>query len=105
MNPPILISTGKRIIHGRFSSQRIMSDARELPNRYKNSSKNMTPNIDRLSLIVCILIGIISFPLLSEETEKIFPGQGDSLALFFLIIFIPIIATTIGKTITRIRVS
>ena len=82
-----------------------MSEVRELPNRDKNPSKNMTPYIDRLSLILFVLIGFFSFPLLSEETEKIFPNYGDLLVLFFLIIFIPILATKVGKTITRIRLN
>ena len=82
-----------------------MSEVRELPNRGENSNKNMSPNSDRLSLIVFVLLGIFSFPLLSEETEKIFPNYGDLLVLFLLIVVIPIIATKVGKTITRIRLS
>ena len=54
---------------------------------------------------VFVLLGIFSFPLLSEETEKIFPNYGDLLVLFLLIVVIPIIATKVGKTITRIRLS
>lgn len=82
-----------------------MSEVRELPNRGENSTKNLSPNSDRLSLMALVLVGLVSFPFLSEEIENIFPNYGDLLALFILILIIPIVSTKVGKMITRFRVN
>ena len=80
-----------------------MEETGSLPGRTEVGSKIFSPFVDRFSLVLLSIIGVILAPELASAME---PSLGDKSltgVVCGLIIAIPLIASSIGKLYVRIR--
>ena len=80
-----------------------MEETGSLPGRTEVGSKIFSPFIDRFSLVLLSIIGVILAPELASAME---PSLGDNsltTVVCGLIFVIPLIASSIGKLYVRIR--
>ena len=80
-----------------------MEETGSLPGRTEVGSKIFSPFVDRFSLVLLSIIGVIIAPELASAME---PSLGDNsltAVVCGLIIAIPLIASSIGKLYVRIR--
>ena len=80
-----------------------MEGTGSLPGRTEVGSKICSPFVDRFSLVLLSIIGVILAPELASAME---PSLGDKSltgVVCGLIIAIPLIASSIGKLYVRIR--
>ena len=74
-----------------------------LPNRSEIGDKSFSPTIDRISLLVLSVLGVLAFPEIKEVLEPSIGAMSALMTICGLIIVIPLIATSIGKMYVRIR--
>ena len=74
-----------------------------LPNRSEIGEKSFSPTIDRISLLVLSVLGVLAFPEIKEVLEPSIGAMSGLMAICGLITVIPLIATSIGKMYVRIR--
>ena len=74
-----------------------------LPNRSEIGDKSFSPTIDRISLLVLSVLGVLAFPEIKEVLEPSIGAMSAFMTICGLIIVIPLIATSIGKMYVRIR--
>ena len=80
-----------------------MEETGSLPGRTEVGSKIFSPFVDRFSLVLLSIIGVILAPELASAME---PSLGDNsltAVVCGLIFVIPLIASSIGKLYVRIR--
>ena len=80
-----------------------MEETGSLPGRTEVGSKIFSPFVDRFSLVLLSIIGVILAPELASAME---PSLGDNsltTVVCGLIFVIPLIASSIGKLYVRIR--
>ena len=80
-----------------------MEETGSLPGRTEVGSKIFSPFVDRFSLVLLSIIGVIIAPELASAME---PSLGDNsltTVVCGLIFVIPLIASSIGKLYVRIR--
>ncbi len=80
-----------------------MEDSGALPGRSEIGSKIFSPSVDRFSLIVLSIFGIILAPEIASGLEPLLGEKSFSAVACGLIIAIPLIASSIGKLYVRIR--
>ena len=80
-----------------------MEDPGALPRRSEVGGKFFSPFVDRIALISLSIIGIILAPELSSAIEPALGGKSLTAVACGLILFIPLIASSIGKMYVRIR--
>jgi len=80
-----------------------MEDSGGLPGRSEMGSKIFSPFVDRFSLIVLSVSGIIIAPEIASGIEPFLGEKSFSAVACGLIIAIPLIASSIGKLYIRIR--
>ena len=74
-----------------------------LPNRSEIGDKSFSPTIDRISLLVLSVLGVLAFPEIKEVLEPSIGAMSGLMTVCGLITVIPLIATSIGKMYVRIR--
>ena len=74
-----------------------------LPNRSEIGDKSFSPTIDRISLLVLSILGVLAFPEIKEVLEPSIGAMSGLMTICGLITVIPLIATSIGKMYVRIR--
>ncbi len=74
-----------------------------LPNRSEIGDKSFSPRIDRISLLVLSVLGVLAFPEIKEVLEPSIGAMSGLMTICGLITVIPLIATSIGKMYVRIR--
>ena len=74
-----------------------------LPNRSEIGDKSFSPTIDRISLLVLSVLGVLAFPEIKEVLEPSIGAMSGLMTICGLITGIPLIATSIGKMYVRIR--
>jgi len=74
-----------------------------LPNRSEIGDKSFSPTIDRISLLVLSVFGVLAFPEIKEVLEPSIGAMSGLMTICGLITVIPLIATSIGKMYVRIR--
>ena len=74
-----------------------------LPDRSEIGDKSFYPMIDRFSLFVLSVLGILAFPEIEKAIEPSMGAISGLVTVCGLITVIPLIATTIGKVYVRIR--
>ena len=80
-----------------------MEETGSLPGRTEVGSKIFSPFVDRFSLVLLSIMGVILAPELASAME---PSLGDNsltAVVCGLIFAIPLIASSIGKLYVRIR--
>ena len=80
-----------------------MGSSEILPNRSEIGDKSFSPTIDRISLLVLSVLGVLAFPEIEEMLEPSLGAISGLMTICSLIIVIPLIATSIGKMYVRIR--
>ena len=80
-----------------------MGSSEILPNRSEIGDKSFSPTIDRISLFVLSVLGVLAFPEIEEVLEPSRGAMSGIMTICGLITVIPIIATSIGKMYVRIR--
>jgi|TARA_B110000881_G_C18262886_1_gene358852 hypothetical protein len=80
-----------------------MEDSGALPRRSEMGSKIFSPFVDRFSLIVLSVSGIIFAPEIASGIEPFLGEKSFPAVACGLIIAIPLIASSIGKLYVRIR--
>ena len=80
-----------------------MGGSEILPDRSEIGDKNFSPMIDRFSLFVLSVLGILAFPEIEKAIEPSMGAISGLVTVCGLITVIPLIATTIGKVYVRIR--
>ena len=80
-----------------------MDNSGILPNRTETGDKSFSPTIDRFSLFVLSVLGILAFPEIEESLEPSMGAISSLATVCGLVTVIPIIATSIGKMYVRIR--
>ncbi len=74
-----------------------------LPDRSDVGDKTFSPFIDRVSLIVLSIAGIVVFPVADSSFESVLGGYSQIVTICGLVVVIPLLATWIGKINVRIR--
>ena len=74
-----------------------------LPNRSEIGDKSFSPTIDRISLLVLSVLGVLAFPEIKEVLEPSIGAMSALMTICGLITVNPLIATSIGKMYVRIR--
>ena len=74
-----------------------------LPDRSEIGDKSFSPMIDRFSLFVLSVLGILAFPEIEKAIEPSMGAISGLVTVCGLITVIPLIATTIRKVYVRIR--
>ena len=82
-----------------------MEETGSLPGRTEVGSKIFSPFVDRFSLVLLSIIGVILAPELASAMEPSLGGKSLTAVVCGLIIAIPLIASAIGKLYVRIRAS
>ena len=80
-----------------------MGSSEILPDRSEIGDKSFSPAIDRLSLLVLSVLGVLAFPEIKEVLEQSFGAMSGLMTICGLVTVIPLIATAIGKMYVRIR--
>ena len=80
-----------------------MGSSEILPNRSGIGDKSFSPTIDRISLLVLSVLGVLAFPEIKEVLEPSLGAMSALMTICGLITVIPLIATSIGKMYVRIR--
>tara|TARA_B100001029_G_scaffold162163_1_gene151401 strand:- start:402 stop:647 length:246 start_codon:yes stop_codon:yes gene_type:complete len=80
-----------------------MDGSEILPDRSEIGDKSFSPTIDRFSLFVLSVLGILAFPEIEEALEPSMGAMSSLVTVCGLVTVIPIIATSIGKMYVRIR--
>ena len=80
-----------------------MGSSEILPNRSEIGDKRFSPTIDRISLLVLSVLGVLAFPEIKEVLEPSIGAMSSLMTICGLITVIPLIATSIGKMYVRIR--
>ena len=80
-----------------------MGSSEILPNRSETGGKSFSPTIDRFSLFILSVLGILAFPEIDGALEPIMGAMSSMVTVCGLVTVIPIIATAIGKMYVRIR--
>ena len=80
-----------------------MGSSEILPNRSENGYKSFSPTIDRFTLLVLSILGILSFPEIEGVLEPSMGVFSGIMTMCGLITVIPLIATSVGKMYVRIR--
>ena len=80
-----------------------MSSSEILPNRSEIGYKSFSPTIDRFTLLVLSILGILAFPKIEELLEPSMGAISGLMTMCGLITVIPLIATSVGKMYVRIR--
>ena len=80
-----------------------MEETGSLPGRTEVGSKIFSPFVDRFSLVLLSIIGVILAPELSSAMEPSLGDKSLTAVVCGLIIAIPLIASSIGKLYVRIR--
>ena len=80
-----------------------MGSSEILPNRSRIGDKSFSPTIDRISLLVLSVLGVLAFPEIKEVLEPSIGAMSGLMTICGLITVIPLIATSIGKMYVRIR--
>ena len=80
-----------------------MEDSGSLPGRSEVGSKIFSPFVDRFSLISLSILGIIIAPDIASAMESTLGGKSLTAVACWLIVAIPLIASSIGKLYVRIR--
>ena len=80
-----------------------MGGSEILPDRSEIGDKSFSPTIDRFSLFVLSVLGILAFPEIEETIEPIMGDISGLVTVCGLVTVIPLIATSIGKMYVRIR--
>ena len=80
-----------------------MGSSEILPNRSEIGDKNFSPTIDRVSLLMLSVLGVLAFPEIEEVLEPSMGAMSGLVTVCGLITVIPLIATSIGKMYVRIR--
>ena len=74
-----------------------------LPDRSEIGEKSFSPMIDRFSLFVLSVLGILAFPEIEKAIEPSMGAVPGIVTVCGLITVIPLIPTTIGQVYVRIR--
>ena len=80
-----------------------MGSSEILPNRSEIGYKSFSPTIDRFTLLVLSILGILAFPEIEELLEPSMGAISGLMTMCGLITVIPLIATSVGKMYVRIR--
>tara|TARA_B100000686_G_scaffold141994_1_gene149450 strand:+ start:628 stop:873 length:246 start_codon:yes stop_codon:yes gene_type:complete len=80
-----------------------MEDSEILPERSEVGDKSFSPMIDRFSLVLLSVLGILAFPAIEEAIEPSLGEISGLVTVCGLVTVIPLIATSIGKMYVRIR--
>ena len=80
-----------------------MGSSEILPDRSEIGDKIFSPTIDRFSILVLSVLGVLAFPEIEEMLEPSLGAISGLMTICSLIIVIPLIATSIGKMYVRIR--
>ena len=80
-----------------------MGSSGTLPNRSEIGDKSFSPTIDRISLLVLSVLGVLAFPEIKEVLEPSIGAMSALMTICGLITVSPLIATSIGKMYVRIR--
>ena len=80
-----------------------MEETGSLPGRTEVGSKIFSPFVDRFSLVLLSIIGVIIAPELASAMEPSLGGKSLTAVVCGLIFAIPLIASSIGKLYVRIR--
>jgi|TARA_B100002019_G_C21178239_1_gene552238 hypothetical protein len=80
-----------------------MGSSEILPDRSEIGDKSFSPTIDRFSILVLSVLGVLAFPEIEEMLEPSLGAISGLMTICSLIIVIPLIATSIGKMYVRIR--
>ena len=80
-----------------------MGSSEILPNRSEIGDKRFSPTIDRISLLMLSVLGVLAFPDIKEVLDPIMGTMSGLMTICGLITVIPLIATSIGKMYVRIR--
>ena len=80
-----------------------MGSSEILPDRSEIGDKSFSPTIDRFSILVLSVLGVLAFPEIEEMLEPSLGAISGLTTICSLIIVIPLIATSIGKMYVRIR--
>ena len=80
-----------------------MEETGSLPGRTEVGSKIFSPFVDRFSLVLLSIIGVILAPELASAMEPSLGDKSLTAVVCGLIIAIPLIACSIGKLYVRIR--
>ena len=80
-----------------------MGSSEILPNRSEIGDKSFSPTIDRISLLVLSVLGVLAFPEIEELLEPSMGAISGLMTMCGLITVIPLIATSVGKMYVRIR--
>ena len=80
-----------------------MGDADFLPGRSEVGKKVFSPFVDRFSLILLTVVGILFASEFSSFIEPVLGNKSYAVVVMSLIISIPLIASSIGKLYVRIR--
>ena len=80
-----------------------MEETGSLPGRTEVGSKIFSPFVDRFSLVLLSIIGVILAPELASAMEPSLGDKSLTAVVCGLIIANPLIASSIGKLYVRIR--
>ena len=80
-----------------------MEDTGSLPGRTEVGTKIFSPFVDRFSLVLLSIIGVILAPEFASAIEPTIGEESLTVVLCGLIITIPLVASSIGKLYVRIR--
>jgi EamA domain-containing membrane protein RarD len=80
-----------------------MGSSEILPDRSEIGDKSFSPTIDRFSLFVLSVLGILAYPEIQKGLETSMGAISGLVTVCGLVTVIPLIATSIGKMYVRIR--
>ena len=80
-----------------------MGSSEILPDRSEIGDKSFSPTIDRFSLLVLSVLGVLAFPEIEGMLKPSLGAISGLMTICGLITLIPLIATSIGKMYVRIR--
>ena len=80
-----------------------MGSSEILPDRSEIGDKSFSPTIDRFSLFVLSVLGILAYPEIQKGLETSMGSISGLVTVCGLVTVIPLIATSIGKMYVRIR--